>query len=335
MDELDSTKRTELIQLLVKVLGDFKKHSERRGQMAFNCPTCAELKKASGLLAPEAEGDHKFNLEVHYVKGMYNCWSCGKTNNTHGTIFDLFKRFGTEQDLYIYKALNIQYEYVVDEDKVIERTDHPIIKPSYFIPLSGNEGLGLYKRAFNYLTARGITPEMIKKFGLGWCYEGRFEGRIVIPSVTENGDWDYFSTRAVEKHVKPKYLNCDEDQGSDGKDHIVFNEAMINWQKTIFVVEGPFDHLVTPNSLPMLGKRLYPLLLQTIYDNAESNVVVLTDPDAIDDGVAIYRELDGGKLMGRVYINFMPKYYDPAKYFEKFGWENYKKQLMLNKRLLD
>ena len=64
-------------------------------------------------------------------------------------------------------------------------------------------------------------------------------------------------------------------------------------------------------------------------------MVVLTDPDAIDTGIAIYRQLDGGKLLGRVYINIMPTFYDPAKFFEKFGWVAYKEQLKQSKRLID
>ena len=110
---------------------------------------------------------------------------------------------------------------------------------------------------------------------------------------------------------------------------------MINWDKWVFIVEGPFDHIVTPNSIPMLGKGIYPFLHSAIYENAKNKVVILTDPDAVNDGVEFYQQLDGGKLMGRVLINFMPKYYDPAKYFEKFGFESYKRQLMQSHRLKD
>jgi DNA primase len=322
MNSENLVKHPILINLLVSVLGDFRKHHVSQMQMAFNCPTCAQLK---GVIA-----DNKYNLEVHYGKGMYNCWACGKSQGTHGTIYDLFDTFGSKQDLSIYQSLNMGYEYTTDDGEEGVRVDRKIIIPPEYIPLADKESLGVYRKAYNYLRQRGITNEIIKKFSIGWCYDGKYADRILIPSMDDEGNWDYFTTRAMDKNVKPKYLNCDAD-----KEYVVFNENLVNWDKWVFLVEGPFDHIVTPNSIPMLGKGIYPLLHRMIYDNATNKVVVLVDPDAVDDGIAFYRQLDGGKLLGRVLINFMPKYYDPAKYFEKYGFENYKRQLTQSYRLKD
>lgn len=322
MDSPNEVKYPILINLLTNVLGEFKKHHTSQTQMAFNCPVCAQLKNVVS--------DNKYNLEVHYGKGVFNCWACGKSQGTHGTIYDLFHQFGTQPDLSLYLSLNMGYEYVTEDGEKGVHIDRKINIPPEYIPLADKEGLGVYRQAYDYLRRRGITPEIIKKFSIGWCYDGRYEGRILIPSMDDEGNWDYFTTRAMDKTVKPKYLNCDAD-----KEEIIFNENMINWDKWVFLVEGPFDHIVTPNSIPMLGKGVYSFLHSTIYENAKNKVVVLTDPDAVDDGVAFYRQLDGGKLLGRVLINFMPKYYDPAKYFEKFGMESYKRQLMQSHRLKD
>lgn len=322
MHELVSPKQEILINLLVKILGDFRHQHKTTMQITFNCPTCAEIK---GIAV-----DNKHNLEINYGKGMYNCWSCGSSHGTHGTVFDLIRRFGDRNDLEIYIALDMQYEYLFDDEDRIERKDDHLLLPVEFASLVGKEDFGVYRKAYSYLHQRGITAEIIEKFNLGWCYGGPYEDRILIPSLTDEGNWNFFVTRTMKKETKPKYLNCDLD-----KELIVFNESMINWDKTIFLVEGPFDHIVTPNSIPMLGKKLYPLLHSTLYDNAKSKIVVLVDPDAVETGMAIYRQLDGGKLMGKVFINFLPKYYDPAKFFERFGLEAYKQQLRLNKRLFD
>jgi DNA primase len=224
----------------------------------------------------------------------------------------------------------MQYEYISEEGDIEEHLERPLIIPREYISLADKENLGVYQRAYAYLNQRRITQDIIKKFNIGWCYDGKYENRILIPSVDDEGDWNYFTTRAIDKRVKPKYMNCDVK-----KEEIIFNVSKVNWEKWVFVVEGPFDHLVTPNSVPMLGKGIYPLMHRAIYDNAKNKVVILVDPDAVDDGIAFYRQLDGGKLLGRVLINFMPKYYDPAKYFEKFGMENYKRQLAQSYRLKD
>lgn len=322
MTELNDEKYYALLNLLTKVLGNAKKHHASKKQIAFNCPTCAALKNVTY--------DNKYNLEVNYGKGVYKCWSCMETEGTHGTIYDLFHSFGDRQDLAIYLSIGMEYEYVTKSGDVVERSDKKIIIPPEYISLSDKESLGVYRKAYAYLRQRGITNEIIKKHNIGWCYDGKYADRIVVPSVDDEGNWQYYTTRSMDKNVKPKYLNCDEN-----KESIVFNEALVNWDKWVFVVEGPFDHIVTPNSIPMLGKGIYPLLHNTIYEKANNKIVILTDPDAVEDGVKFYRQLDGGRLLGKVLINFLPKYYDPAKFFEKFGMQNYKKQLMMSHRLKD
>lgn len=322
MNSENEAKYEILINLLDKVLGKHRRHYVSKTQMEFNCPTCAALKNV--------EEDGKYNLEVHYGKGVYNCWSCGKTHGTHGTIYDLFYNFGNQQDVSIYQSLGMSYEYINDDGEEAVRTDRKVIQPYEFISLADKESLGVYPKAFNYLRKRGITNEIIKKHHIGWCYDGQYENRILFPSRDDDDNWNYFVTRSMDENQKPKYLNCDAD-----KELMVFNETLINWDKWVFLVEGTFDHIVTPNSIPMLGKGIYPLLHKTIYEKANNKVVILVDPDAVNDGVEFYRQLDGGRLMGQILINFLPKYYDPAKFFEKFGFEQYKQQLIKSYRLID
>lgn len=329
MPELVSAEQILLIELLAKILGEYRKHSEQKKEMQFNCPTCAQLK--------DVEYDHKYNLEVNYGMGVFNCWSCGKTYGTHGTIRNLIEKYGDSNDLMIYQSLGLQYEYVSNDETVV-REDTTLKLPSEFVSLKGKRIMKVYKQAFTYLDSRGITDEIIEKYNIGWCYAGKYENRILVPSIVrvENDDgeereWvNYFTTRSFVPYVIPKYMNCDKD-----KELMVFNESLVNWNKTIFLVEGPFDHIVTPNSLSMLGKNLYPLLKRTIYQKANNNVVILTDPDAKETGISIYRELDGGRLLGKVFINFLPSKIDPAKFFEKFGFEAYKTQLRKSIRLID
>ena len=41
--------------------------------------------------------DGKGNLEVNYVKGVYKCWACSETHETHGSINKLFWKWGTKK----------------------------------------------------------------------------------------------------------------------------------------------------------------------------------------------------------------------------------------------
>ena len=38
------------------------------------------------------------------------------------------------------------------------------------------------------------------------------------------------------------------------KEIIIFNEHLIDWNEPIYIVEGAFDSIFIPNSIPMLGK---------------------------------------------------------------------------------
>ena len=105
---------------------------------------------------------------------------------------------------------------------------------------------------------------------------------------------------------------------------------MIDWEKPIFLVEGAFDHIVIPNSIPLLGKKMYDLLLNEIYFKAKSYVIIVLDSDANDDSKKIFNKLDAGKLRNRVLWNKMPDDHDVSSFNETYGQENLKDWLKKN-----
>ena len=46
--------------------------------------------------------------------------------------------------------------------------------------------------ATKYLAKRGISKSDIIKWKIGFCFEGEFRNRIIIPSFDEEGDCSYF-----------------------------------------------------------------------------------------------------------------------------------------------
>jgi hypothetical protein len=96
------------------------------------------------------------------------------------------------------------------------------------------------------------------------------------------------------------------------KDKIIFNEYLIDWNKDITLVEGVFDSVFVPNSIPLLGKHISDLLLNTIYSKTKGNVIICLDSDAWDKSVELYNELNGGELWGRVRLIKLPNGKDIA-----------------------
>ena len=93
-----------------------------------------------------------------------------------------------------------------------------------------------------YLAERGLEPETIEYFSLGYCSRGLMRGRVVIPIHNEDGELVAYSGRypGEPPEVQPKYLL----PSGFRKSHVVFNlnRAGENAKETgLVVVEGFFD----------------------------------------------------------------------------------------------
>jgi len=294
-----------LVDILENFLGEHRKHNEDTGQIAFDCPACSEEK---GL----PEGDGKGNLEVNYNLGKFRCWSCYETNHMHGPVIKLLKKYGTPKSLRDYLLVKPDADIVLNK----EYLDIVVELPEGYKRLSDCTDKDFKAtQAKSYLYARGITDEIINNYDIGYTYKGKYFNRIIIPSYDREWKLNYFIARwfSAEKTTL-KYLNPDAE-----KKEIVFNEARVNWDATIYLVEGATDHIVTPNSIPLLGKFISDQLLELLHDKAMGYIVIVLDDDAYEDAIKLYRQLNFGNLRGRIKIVKPPEGYDPSKVFEMLG----------------
>ena len=294
-----------LVDILESFLGECKRHNEDTGQTQFDCPACSAEK---GML----EGDGKGNLEINYHMSKYKCWSCQDTNHMHGSVINLLKKYATEKNLRDYLLVKPDAADIVER----ERLNIEVVLPEGYEKLSqctNNDFKA--KQALEYLYERGITDEIIKEFDIGYTYKGKFFNRIIIPSYDANGKLNYFIARWFPKEYnKLKYINPTAE-----KQEIIFNEGKINWDATIYLVEGVTDHIVIPNSIPLLGKYISTMLLELLYTKASANIVIVLDDDAKIDCLHLYNQLNFGDLRGRIKICFPPSGYDPSLIFQKLG----------------
>ena len=266
-----------LVELLREVLGDEKLHYEHRGQISFDCPECDDDR-------------HKGNLEVNYFSHVYKCWSCSDENGTHGPLGKLFDKYGNKKQKKVYNILQ------PEENKPREKKLPKLRLPDNFTLFrDSNPRYPVYQQAYSYLKNRGITDDIIEKYGMGFCDKGNHFGRIVIPSYDKNGELNYYIARSWDPHTKAKYKNPES-----SKDLIIFNEHLIDWDKDIFLVEGAFDSVFLPNSIPMLGKHMSDLLFETLYERATGNITICLDSDAFQAAIKLYHNLNGGRLYGNI-----------------------------------
>lgn len=272
-----------LVELLEEVLGDHGLHYPNRGQISFNCPVCDD-------------DSNKHNLEVNYIDNVYKCWSCSESEGTHGPLGRIFDKYGNKKQKKLYQVF--KPETVVKR----ERKKKDLKLPSSFTLFKDASVVYPVRRqAMNYLESRGITEEMITKFGIGFCDKGDHSGRIVIPSYDRKGELNYYIARSWNPVSRAKYKNPEAE-----KDKIIFWENLIDWDKDVFLVEGAFDGLFLNNAIPMLGKHMSEILFDTIYLKAKGYVTICLDADAWVNAVKLYHELNGGELWGRIKLVRLP-----------------------------
>jgi len=278
MDEFEA-----VVDLISNFLGEPKKIYENRSQVSWDCPVCDDDK-------------HKGNLEVNVDKAVYHCWSCGDSEGTHGPLGKLFDKYGNKKHKKLYNVL--KPETVVKRERPKKTLKLP---DSFTLFKDSSPVYPVRKQAMNYLKNRGITDEMIEKYGIGFCDKGDHSGRIVVPSYNKNGELNYYIARSWNPMSKAKYKNPECE-----KDKIIFWENLIDWNKDIFLVEGAFDGLFLENSIPMLGKHMSELLFETLYMKAKGNITICLDSDAWENAVKLYHELNGGEMWGRIKLIKLP-----------------------------
>jgi DNA primase len=287
-----------IIDIIEDILGECRNHNEYKGQITFDCPVCSYDIK--GL----DDGDGKGNLEINYKRGIFKCWSCAETHDTYGSIYKLMKKYGTSKHIKRYELL--KPDDVEHRTPYIKKVSLPKEYISFIDVSETFKNTHHYKQAFNYIKSRNINDDLIKKHKIGFCYSGNYSNMIIIPSYNLDMELNFFISRSYLTNSKIKYKNPDVQ-----KETIIWNEYMIDWNEKVYLVEGVFDSIFCPNSIPLLGKHMSDLIFNKIYDNAKS-VTIILDGDAWDNTEKLYHKLNCGKMMGRVNVVKLPKDKDIA-----------------------
>jgi DNA primase len=295
-----------VLEIFESFLGECHHYNDDSEQAQFDCIQCSI---DNGM----PQGDKKGNLEVNFAKNVFKCWVCRDTNNMYGSLVKLIRKYGNEKNLNDYKLFKPE-AFLSKEDREIISVKLPETYTKFF---DCNIKDYKYNQALNYLKNRGINEDLIDKYNIGFTTGGIHHNRIVIPSYDCDNNLNYYVARwCSNKANKIKYLNPDVN-----KEDIIFNEKFINWDSTIYLVEGATDHIVIPNSIPMLGKYISSKLLFTLRERACGNICIILDCDAHNDAVTLYKQLDFGNLKGRIRIVKIQSDsgLDPSSIHQKFG----------------
>ena len=238
------------VRVIEDFLGSFYKSND---EYLFFCPKCKH---------------HKPKLSVNFDKNVFKCWVCDYNGRA---IARLVLSYGKPHH-------RSQWENVcgiVDMSHIHHEEEKIIVElPDEFISLTTTKISPLSIPARSYLKERGVTADDIIWWKIGYCPDGQYKERIIIPSFDMKGNINFFIARSYGNDWR-KYYNPPVEKD------FVFSELYLDWNKDITIVEGVFDAIVARNSIPLLGSTLREnsYIFQKIVANCDKIYIGL-DSDA-------------------------------------------------------
>jgi len=252
-----------VVSTLTGILGSYL--NLKGNELAFYCPFC---------------NHHKQKLQVNTETQKWHCWTC---NSGGKKLTSLLRKLDVDK-----KTISIIREIYGDSNYNPQNDDSDakvfINLPKEFISLAEQpKGFNPeYKHAIHYLTQRGIGIKEIVKYGIGYCKDGMYARRIIVPSYNSDGSLNYFISRSYYADEKMKYKNPPISK------NIICLDSQINWNEPVILCEGVFDAItIRRNAIPLLGKFPSKTLVEKIFMNGVTDIVISLDNDAINEALKV------------------------------------------------
>ena len=161
--------------------------SMKGNEQAHHCPFCHH---------------HKKKLQVNLDSQYWHCWVCDSKGRSIQSL--LYKLNVDKSELAKIHSIYGEYKpkrNEVEVEKIVLRL------PKEFKSLSKKPKSinPIYNQAIHYLKQRSISMDEVLKYNIGYCEEGLYSGRIIIPSYNEDGELNYFIARSFYEDEKMKY----------------------------------------------------------------------------------------------------------------------------------
>jgi DNA primase len=227
-----------------------------RGEQYYSCPFCSH---------------HNPKFAVNIQKGAWHCWHCNKAGRS---FVGLLRRIGAPKNK-IHEMAALVKEYI-PKIQFISLPTGPVSLPSEFLPLWKPRKTHEYRNALKYVVGRGLTAQDLLRYQIGYCEEGKYRGRIIIPNFDEFGVLNFFTGRSYYADVYMPHLNPKISK------NIVGFERDINWDLPIVLCEGAYDAIaIKRNAIPLYGKIPSARLQEKILEEGVKEIYLALDTDAL------------------------------------------------------
>lgn len=211
---------------------------------------------------------------VSEAKQIFTCFGCGAS----GDAIEFVKRYNNLEFNDAIRQLASEYGIEMEENRGYGE-DLEI-----YYNINRDAALFFYKaftekanKGYSYMKRRGIRPEILKKFGIGYAdeswnslyehltkkgypvdklievglvseskgrYYDKFRNRVIFPIINTAGKVIGFGGRAIDSNDNPKYLNSPESKVFRKKNNLYglnLSRASVGKEGFIILVEGYMD----------------------------------------------------------------------------------------------
>ena len=257
---------SQIVSLLNRVVGNSGRQLKKANEYMYWSPFTSH---------------HKPKLQINTQTQKWHCWV---SNQGGHKLYQLFKKLKatSEQFNELTDLVGGFHSLSSNREKVKENI---VRLPKEFKSLWSNGSSIIGKHSRVYLNNRNVSNGDILRYGIGYCEEGMYSNRVIVPSYNSDGELNYFVGRDIYEGGF-KYKNPPV-----SKDVIGF-DLFINWNEPIILCEGVFDAIaIKRNAIPLFGKTIPKSLKKKIYEKKVKEIYILLDKDAISDAIKITDDL--------------------------------------------
>jgi DNA primase len=257
--------------------GEIKKHA-RFEQILVNYGLETTGRGAEKMTWCPFHDDSSPSCSINLEKKLFNCFACGES----GSILDFVAKM---EQCSIYEAAGLIELWCSLSDGVNKNagnTSKSMWKPEKTIE---NEPLDFelhLDATHSYLRDRGVSPETVRKFGLGYCDHGIMKGRICIPVHDADGCLVAYAGRWPERTSPPEEPRYKFPRGFK-KRLVLFNLHRVRMADVLVIVEGCWSvfrlDALGVASVALMGRSLSADQEQLILDAGVRRIILLLDGD--------------------------------------------------------
>lgn len=223
------------------------------GEISMRCPGCGA-------------DDH---FSVNYKNGLYNCFKCSVSGSLASQIG---KQFSSWKKLVRVMS---------------NQSSGYITRPRGVCSLDGNTIYGVMRgevsevghslqmaqalRAMKYCIGRGMTKKQVDDYKVTIK---PLDSRVYFPYWDEDGEVIFTMGRTMSDTIEPKTL----ESGDTNKP--LFGRHLRILHNNVVLVEGVFDHFVTPASYALMGSAVVNQQIAQLTSDGVKRVFLLLDPEA-------------------------------------------------------